>query len=191
MSAEVHRLASTLRTDDDADVDTRLCEAFCGWDYSSIPASVITTIKSFIMDTLGVIGAGAQAQGVAELRRRAALWESRGSATALGGNRRHSPPTAAMINAAAAHALDFDDQHDPARVHAYCVVLPVVLAVSEDRGAVSGCDFLAAIATGVELHARLGLTCYNSTGKGWHATTTLGVIACQPLPVLLLSLIHI
>lgn len=82
-----------------------------------------------------------------------------------------------MVNGAAAHALDFDDQHDPARVHSYCVIFPVTLAVAEEVGNVSGADFLAAIATGVELNARLGLACYNSVGKGWHPTTTLGVIA--------------
>ena len=34
-----------------------------------------------------------------------------GSATGLIGKRRYSPPTAAMANGAAAHALDFDDHH--------------------------------------------------------------------------------
>ena len=55
-----------------------------------------------------------------------------GSATGLIGKRRLSPPSAALANGAAAHALDFDDQHDPARVHTSCVALPALLATAED-----------------------------------------------------------
>ena len=38
----------------------------------------------------------------------------------------------------AEHALDFDDNHDPGRVHAYAVILPAALAAAEARGGVSG-----------------------------------------------------
>ena len=70
-----------------------------------------------------------------------------------------SPPSAALLNGAAAHALDYDDIHDAARVHSGCVVvLPAVLATAEDvsktRGGVSGKEFLTALGAGMELHAR-------------------------------------
>jgi 2-methylcitrate dehydratase PrpD len=84
-----------------------------------------------------------------------------------------------MANGAAAHALDFDDQHDPARVHTSCVVLPALLATAEDIGRVSGRDFILAMAIGAELHARLGLACYNSLGKGWHPTMIFGTLAAS------------
>ncbi|MBI3052939.1 MAG: MmgE/PrpD family protein [Betaproteobacteria bacterium] len=163
----------------DDDYTLRLCEQLARWRYDDIPADVVHTLKLFLIDTLGVIGGAAHAPGIRELNQRLAKWEAAGAATGLIGRRRYSPPTAALANGAAAHALDFDDQHDPARVHANCVVLPTLLAAAEDIGNVSGKDFLLAHAIGAELHARLGLACYNSLGKGWHPTMIFGTLAAS------------
>lgn len=155
----------------------RLCEVIAGWRYEDLPEEVIRTVELFIIDTLGVIAGAANAPGIPELNRRLACWEPNGTATGLLGKRRYSPPTAALANGAAAHALEFDDMHDAARVHAYCVVLPATLAAAEEIGGVSGRQFLLAVVTGAELDARLGLACFNSLGKGWHPTVTLGTMA--------------
>jgi 2-methylcitrate dehydratase PrpD len=167
--------SSAPRLDDDYSL--RLCQQLARWRYEDLPSDVVHTLKLFLLDTLGVIGGAANAPGIRELNRRLAKWESAGSATGLIGKRRYSPPSAALANGAAAHALDFDDQHDPARVHTNCVVLPTLLATAEDLGSVSGKDFLLAYAIGAELHARLGLACYNSLGKGWHPTMVFGTPA--------------
>src|SRR5215211_5826609 len=134
-----------------------LCENIARWRYDDLPREVVQTVKTLILDTLGVIGGAARAPGIPELNTRLTRWESSGSATALVANRRFSPPNAALANGAAAHALDFDDQHDPARVHTSCVVLPTLLATAEDLGNISGKDFILAFAISAEIHARLGL----------------------------------
>jgi 2-methylcitrate dehydratase PrpD len=158
-----------------------LCNTVASWTYDTLPAPVLHNVKALILDTLGVIGGAANAPGIPELNTRLSRWEKTGSATGLIGRRRYSPPTAAMANGAAAHALDFDDQHDPARVHTSAVVLPTLLATAEDLAAegkpVSGLEFMLAYAIGAELHARLGLACYNSLGKGWHPTMLFGTVA--------------
>src|SRR5436190_5030544 len=159
------------------DYSLQLCEQIARWRFDDLPADVVHKLKLFVLDTLGVIGGAAHAPGIRELNQRLARWESTGSATGLIGKRRYSPPTAALANGAAAHALDFDDQHDPARVHTSCVVLPALLAAAEDAGPVGGRDFLLAMAIGAELHARFGLACYNSLGKGWHPTMIFGTLA--------------
>ena len=159
------------------DYSLRLCETIASWRYDNLPADVVRTLKFFLIDTLGVIGGAPNAPGIRELNARLSKWETSGSATGLIGKRSYSPPTAALANGAAAHALDFDDQHDPARVHTNCVVLPTLLATAEDIGKVSGKEFLLAYAVGAELHARLGLACYNSLGKGWHPTMVMGTPA--------------
>lgn len=156
-----------------------LCEAIASWRYEDLPQPVIDTVKALLLDTLGVIGGARSAPGIPELNTRLQKWESGGSATGLLGKRRYSPPTAAMANGAAAHALDFDDQHDPARVHTSCVVVPALLATAEDAGGISGRDFILAMAIAAELHARLGLACYNSLGKGWHPTMVFGTLAAS------------
>lgn len=172
------RLAMAVGTVDEMDgLSSRLCEEVATWRFEDLPPDVVHTTKLFVLDTLGVIGGGARAPGIAELRGRMTRWEKDGSATSLIGKHRMSPPHAALLNGATAHALDFDDIHDPARVHAFCVMLPTMLATAEDIGNVSGRDFLLALAVGAEIHARLGLAAYNCLGKGWHPTMTLGVLA--------------
>jgi 2-methylcitrate dehydratase PrpD len=161
------------------DYTLRLCEQLLRWRYEDLPAEVVRMLKLFMIDTLGVIAGAANAAGIRELNRRLSKWETGGSATGLIGKHRYSPPSAALANGAAAHALDFDDQHDPARVHTNCVVLPTLLATAEDIGKVSGRDFLLAYAISAELHARLGLACYNSLGKGWHPTMVFGTPAAS------------
>jgi 2-methylcitrate dehydratase PrpD len=156
-----------------------LCENVARWRYEDLPANVVKSVKALLLDSLGVIAGAREAPGIAELNVRLARWEQGGSATGLVDKRRYSPPTAALANGAAAHALDFDDQHDPARVHTSCVVLPTLLATAEDIGTVSGKEFIVAMAIGAELHARLGLACYNSLGKGWHPTMVFGTLAAS------------
>ena len=162
---------------DSDDYSLRLCEEIARWRYEDLPADVVRTLKLLLLDTLGVIGGAVNAPGIGELNRRLAKWEASGSATGLIGKRRYSPPSAALANGAAAHALDFDDQHDPARAHCGCVMLPALLATAEDIGKVSGRAFLLAFAIGAEIEARLGVACYNSLRHGWHPTMTFGTLA--------------
>lgn len=160
-----------------AEISRRLCEQAARLHYDDLPPEVVRMVKLFVLDTLGVIGGAADAPGIAELNGRLLQWEQGGRATGLIGRRVFAPPAAALANGAAAHALDFDDMHDPARVHAYCVMLPTLLATAEELGSVRGRDFILALALAVELHARLGLTCSSCLGRGWHPTMVLGVLA--------------
>jgi 2-methylcitrate dehydratase PrpD len=162
--------------------------AYENWSYSSLPISVVNRIKLFVLDTLGVIAAAADAPGIPEVNRLLLGWEGAGPSTMLIGKGRVAPPTAALANGAAAHALDFDDNHDPGRVHAYAVILPAALAAAEARGGVSGRDFIAALATGVELQARLGLAAPNSMSKGWHPTTVMGALGAAAAAARVLDL---
>lgn len=160
-------------------ISRRFCAAVAAIRYEDIPDDVVRTVKMFVIDTLGVIGGAAHAPGIAEIASRLSRWEKDGSATSLVTKARLSPPHAALMNGAAAHALDFDDMHDPARIHSFCVVLPALLAAAEDIGEVDGRKFLLGLIIAAEMHARLGFTCYNSLGKGWHPTMTLGTLAAS------------
>ena len=154
-----------------------LCEAVGRWRFEDLPKNVVDTLKALLLDELGVIAGAANAPGIPELNARLSKWETAGSATGLLGKRRYSPPSAALANGAAGHALDYDDQHDPARVHTNCVVIPALLAAAEEAGPVNGKQFLLGHAVGAEIHARLGLACYNSLGKGWHPTMIFGTLS--------------
>jgi|KBSMisStandDraft_5_1062788.scaffolds.fasta_scaffold30835_4 2-methylcitrate dehydratase PrpD len=146
--------------------------------YEQIPPDVFGLAKRFSLDTLGVLAAGTKAPGIRELAEAMGRLESAsGTATVLVGGGYASPPAAALINAASAHALDFDDTHDVARVHAFSVVLPAAIAAAQAETRVSGRDFLTAIVVGAELFCRLGLACPNNLAKGWHPTTGFGCFA--------------
>lgn len=181
---DIHGHAPAQRTQHaggaSAGLTRQVCAAYQGWRYEDLPEPVRRTVKLFVLDTLGVIGGAAEAPGIPIINGRLSAWEKDGSSTALIGKWRASPPTAALANGAAAHALDFDDMHDPARIHAFCVNLPAVLAAAEERGAtrgpVSGRELIAALATGVEFHGRMGMACYDSLGRGWHPTPVLGLM---------------
>jgi 2-methylcitrate dehydratase PrpD len=162
--------------------------AYENWSYSSLPTAVVDRIKLFVLDTLGVIAAAADAPGIPEVNRLLLGWEGAGPSTMLIGKGRVAPPTAALANGAAAHALDFDDNHDPGRVHCYAVILPAALAAAEARGGVSGRELIAAVATGVELQARLGLAAPNSMSRGWHPTTVMGTLGAAAAAARVLDL---
>ena len=168
----------TSRSNTIPSIGHEIAAIVAGLSYDDLPDDVVRTVKLFTLDTLGVIAGAAHAPGMSELLKALMAWESDGKATLLLNGARANPVTAALANAAAAHSLDFDDQHDSVRVHAFCVILPAVLAAVEaEERRVSGREFIAAVAIGVELFCRLGLACYNSLGKGWHPTTALGNIA--------------
>lgn len=145
--------------------------------YEKLPEKVVETIKRFTLDTLGVIVAAAGAPGMAGMQAALTEWETDGRATLLLSGKRVSPVTAVLGNSSAAHSLDFDDCHDPSRVHAFCVLVPAVLAAAEAKGNTSGKDAITALTVGAEVFCRLGSTCYNCMDLGWHPTTTLGNIA--------------
>ena len=157
----------------------RLCEAVDRLRYEDLPPAVVAAVKRLILDALGLIGGAGRAPGIPELNARLAQWEADGNATGLLGLRRYSPPTAALANGAAAHALDFDDLHDAARVHTSSVVLPAVLATAEGLDSVDGRRFILAVAVGAEVHARLGLACPSSLAHGWHPTMVFGALAAS------------
>lgn len=145
--------------------------------YETLPEEVVETIKRFTLDTLGVIIAAADAPGMAGMQAALTEWDSDGLATLILSGKRVSPVSAVLGNSSAAHSLDFDDCHDPSRVHAFCVVVPAVIAAAEAKGLTSGKEAITALAVGAEVFCRLGSTCYNCMDLCWHPTTTLGCIA--------------
>jgi 2-methylcitrate dehydratase PrpD len=99
-----------------------------------------------------------------------------GPSAAIGQGARLAAPWAALVNGTAAHALDFDDNFDPAKAHATAVVAPAILALAEQEEA-SGRACLDAYIAGLQILGRVGQG-VNPThrNRGWHATATVGAI---------------
>jgi 2-methylcitrate dehydratase PrpD len=96
----------------------------------------------------------------------------------LGGAEILPAPLAAFANAALAHALDYDDIHDLARLHPTTVTFPAALAAAGLPGA-DASRLTSATALGNEVMCRLGLACSpqgSGPGSDWFLTQLFGYI---------------
>ncbi|MFB9950593.1 MmgE/PrpD family protein [Rhizobium puerariae] len=129
------------------------------------------------VDTIGCMIAGRNDESVAGLTRAFGREIARGGEARLVTGGSASSSLAALINATAAHALDFDDNFHPARAHASAVLVPALLAVLTNGEVVSGRRFLEAYLAGLEAQAAVGFGVNPSHyNRGWHATATVGSI---------------
>src|SRR5688572_29948517 len=111
-----------------------------------------------------------------------------GPSTAIGQGASLAAPWAALVNGTAAHALDFDDNFDPAKAHATAVLAPAILALAEQEGA-SGRDCLDAYIAGLQILGRVGQGVNPAhRNRGWHATATVGAIGAAAACARLLGL---
>ena len=82
--------------------------------------------------------------------------------------------SAALVNATASHALDYDDVNLAMPGHPTVAILPALLALAEEAHA-SGADLIAAFVAGYELQCRVGLLVAPAHyDHGFHATGTIG-----------------
>jgi 2-methylcitrate dehydratase PrpD len=142
--------------------------------------------RAFI-DTVAVAIPGAAEPVTTRVMATVAPWGA-GAATAIGQGQRLPAPWAALVNGAAAHALDFDDNFDPAKAHASAVLVPAILALAEQEGA-SGRACLDAYIAGLQILGRVGQGVNPAhRNRGWHATATVGAIGAAAACARLLGL---
>ena len=141
--------------------------------FESLPPQVVERARTTLMDTLGVMIAGAQETRV---QRVAALLEARGSqgrSMFVACGRRGDAADAALVNATAACAHVLDEGHKYARGHVATYVLPAVLAVAEEQNA-SGREFITAFVAAYEVAARMGMAC--RVRESMHPSGTWGTV---------------
>ncbi|HUY27718.1 MAG TPA: MmgE/PrpD family protein [Candidatus Binataceae bacterium] len=143
-------------------------------NWSDIPADAREAARHCILDCLGTAIAGSREPLTEILVREVASKEKSSQAGLIGRGERASRLSAALINGAAAHALDYDDTHMMMMGHPSVPVIPAVLALAETEGA-SGRAMLEAIIAGIELECRLGAMMGTAHyAIGFHSTGTLG-----------------
>jgi len=141
--------------------------------YEEIPEDAREVARHCLLDFLGCALAGADDPLTGILVREIAATEGGAQAGLIGRFERATLQTAALINGAAGHALDFDDTHT-AMGHPSVPVLPALLALAESRGA-DGRELLAALVAGIEMECRLGLLGgQGHYAAGFHSTATYG-----------------
>jgi len=153
-----------------------------------IPHNSVTVARQSILDWFGCALAGSREPLSQILRDELATTAEARAATIVGTDQRTSARTAALINGAAGHALDYDDTHTAMTGHPTVPILPGLLALAEEADAPGGA-VLAAFAAGVEVACRLGLYIGREHYRlGWHPTGTIGTIGAAAAAAHLLSL---
>lgn len=158
-----------------------LTEALAGFATSTsadaIPAAAYDLARVALVDTVGVTLAGGSTETYAVLARTLDAEVGAGGATVLPTAQRTTPRVAALLNATAGHALDYDDATYASYGHPSVVLFPALLAIAE-TSSVAGRDVAEAYAIGLGCIYALagGLDVHAHYRRGWHATSTVGVV---------------
>lgn len=155
--------------------------------YEEIPDEAREVARHCLLDFLGCALAGADDPLTDILVAQVAAGEGGSQAGLIGRPERATLQTAALVNGAAGHALDFDDTHT-AMGHPSVPVIPALLALAESQDA-DGRSFLAALVAGIEMECRLGLLCgQEHYAAGFHSTATYGTFGAAAACAHLLDL---
>jgi 2-methylcitrate dehydratase PrpD len=151
------------------------------------PGAALESAHRQFIDVIAVMVPGA-AEPVTRLVFETVKGWGDGPSTAVGTGARLAPPWAALVNGTAAHALDFDDNFDPAKAHATAVLAPAILAAAQAEGS-SGRACLDAYVVGLQILGRIGQGVNPAhRNRGWHATATVGAIGAAAACARLLGL---
>lgn len=146
--------------------------------YERIPEHVRKIARRALIDTIGCAVAGSNEPAARIATKLGRADGGRPAATVIaagdGAGLKLPPQNAAMINAIAGHALDYDDVNTIG--HPSVPVVFTALAAVEDAGG-TGRDLLTAYVTGVEVETKIMRAFSESHYMlGWHSTSTLGVL---------------
>ncbi|MEK7875940.1 MAG: MmgE/PrpD family protein, partial [Pseudomonadota bacterium] len=143
--------------------------------FETLPAEAARIVRNGFIDNVATMIAGRDEPVVRIVREFVAARKSGArEACVVFGEAMAASADAALINATAAHALDYDDV--ALGGHPSAVLVPAVLAEGEYLGA-TGADALRAYLVGYEVWAELWSRepdAYHV--KGWHPTAVLGTI---------------
>ncbi|MGU3495884.1 MmgE/PrpD family protein [Xanthobacteraceae bacterium A53D] len=155
----------------------------------TIPPSIAGIVKSGFIDCVACVAAGRDDEAVLALRGfvaqngRVAL----SPVLTLTDGRPRAPADAALLVGTAAHVLDYDDV--ALASHPSAVMVPAILATALSLGHCTGADMVRAYVVGYETWAELYRRDPDPLHqKGWHPSSTLGVIAATAAVINLLGL---
>jgi 2-methylcitrate dehydratase PrpD len=156
--------------------------------YDALPEPVRELARQCVLDYLGVGLAGADDPLARILLEETSEAGGAAQAAVIGHHARLPMLSAALVNGAIGHALDYDDVNLAMPGHVSVAILPALLALAEDRKA-SGKAVIAAFVAGYETCCRIGMTMRpGHYTRGFHATGTVGAFGAAAACAHLLGL---
>ena len=159
-------------------------------NYEDIPAEVIAVAKERLLDTVGAMIAGRSGWAYGDALIEALKPLGTGSSRVLGPDSASRFPAAraAMLDATFAHAIELDDGHTFAGVHAGAVVVPTALVMGEELHA-SGKEILTAIVLGYETVYRMAVAqSPELIDHGFHPSATCDTVGAMAVAGKLMKL---
>jgi 2-methylcitrate dehydratase PrpD len=156
-------------------------------DHEALSAETLAMARLCFLDWLGSVYAGKGTRPAMAMLLVAKSLGGNPEATLLPDGSRSSVYMAALVNAAASHAVEMDDVHKASILHPAAPVIPAALAMAEREGA-SGREFLSAIVVGYEVAIRIGEAMGPSHYRFWHTTGTCGIFGAAAAAAKILGL---
>ncbi len=151
-----------------------------------LPGAALEVARLGFTDCMGVMLAGAQEEAVQRLRGHVLEQGATPRSRVVGSSQRVSAAQAALVNATAAHAMDYDDF--AFSNHPSAVLVPTILAVADAHGA-SGARMAAAYLAGYEVWADVMLREKDLFyDRGWHPTAVLGPLGAAAAAAVVMGL---
>jgi 2-methylcitrate dehydratase PrpD len=157
-------------------------------DYEALPPEAHELARQCVLDYFGVALAGAGDELVRLVFDELAEAGGASQASVIGHQTRLPALSAALVNGAAGHALDYDDVNMAMPGHPSVAILPGLLALAEQSRS-SGRDVITSFVAGYETACRIGAALqpghYN---LGFHSTGTVGAFGAAAACARLLGL---
>lgn len=150
--------------------------------YDQLPEQVVQATKIQVLDTLGGALPAAHLDGIQQLRQWTQANGGAEHSLIWGSNLRVPVENAARLNAAMAHALEFDDTYERSLLHASVVTVATALSVADWVGGVSGQQLITAVAIGTDIACRLaraGSPGLSPFVVGWDPTPMYGYLSAS------------
>ncbi len=152
-----------------------------------LPDDVVHAAKRCLLDWFAAFLPGTVEAPATLLTKAMSDCIGRGGARLYPGGQETDARTAAFINGAASHTVEFDDIYRNALYHPGVPVISAALAIAQARG-VSGDKLLTGIVAGYEVSNRLGAAANPAHYEFWHTTGTIGTFGAAAAAANILGL---
>ncbi len=155
-----------------------------------VPATTRERAKDILLDGVGCALVGAQLPWSRTAVQTALRFEGQGTRTIIGWGKTASASTSALLNGTFIQGFELDDVHLGAPLHSASLIIPSLLACAEERGDVTGAEFLLGAVAGFEVGPRVGKALHGSQmlSRGWHSGAVFGTHAAAAAAGVLLHL---
>ena len=156
--------------------------------YEALPEPVRELARQCVLDYYGVALAGADDPLATILVDELAEAGGAAQASIIGHRVKLPALSAALVNGAIGHALDYDDVNLAMPGHPSVAILPGLIALAEQRNS-TGREVVAAFVAGYETACRIGMALRpGHYDRGFHATGTVGAFGAAAACAHLLGL---